>query len=198
MRVNVGQAKRDLSKLFARVEAGDDVEIARDGIPVARLVRIEPPTPSAEQRPHAAMETLYPGSSSIQRRFDLQVAELDGAGGTESTGPLAVDSWEVDHASGAPALAVRIRLGGHTFGYSGDTAWTAALIEAARDCDVFACEAYTYDRPVRYHLDYRTLREHADQLRTKQLILTHLGPSMLDRLGEIDEETAFDGLALRT
>lgn len=41
MRVNVGQAKTDLSKLLARVEAGLDVEIARDGIPVARLVRIE-------------------------------------------------------------------------------------------------------------------------------------------------------------
>ena len=42
MRVNVGQAKTDLSKLLARVEAGEAVEIARDGVPVARLVRIEP------------------------------------------------------------------------------------------------------------------------------------------------------------
>jgi prevent-host-death family protein len=41
MRVNVGQAKTDLSRLLARVEAGEDVEIARDGVPVARLVRIE-------------------------------------------------------------------------------------------------------------------------------------------------------------
>ena len=41
MRVNVGQAKTDLSKLLARVEAGLDVEIARDGVPVARLVAIE-------------------------------------------------------------------------------------------------------------------------------------------------------------
>jgi prevent-host-death family protein len=43
MRVNVGQAKTDLSKLLARVEAGEDVEIARDGVPVARLVPIDPP-----------------------------------------------------------------------------------------------------------------------------------------------------------
>lgn len=41
MRVNVGQAKTDLSKLLASVEAGIEVEIARDGVPVARLVRIE-------------------------------------------------------------------------------------------------------------------------------------------------------------
>jgi prevent-host-death family protein len=43
VRVNVGQAKTDLSKLLARVEAGEDIEIARDGVPVARLVPIDPP-----------------------------------------------------------------------------------------------------------------------------------------------------------
>ena len=44
MRVNVGQAKTDLSKLLARVEAGEEIEIARDGVPVARLTRIPPQT----------------------------------------------------------------------------------------------------------------------------------------------------------
>ncbi len=41
MRINVGQAKTDLSRLLARVEEGEDVEIARNGVPVARLVRVE-------------------------------------------------------------------------------------------------------------------------------------------------------------
>lgn len=43
MLVNVGQAKTELSKLLARVEAGETVDIARDGVPIARLVRIPPP-----------------------------------------------------------------------------------------------------------------------------------------------------------
>jgi prevent-host-death family protein len=47
VRVNVGQAKTDLSKLLARVEAGEEVEIARDGVPVARLIRVEPATPGS-------------------------------------------------------------------------------------------------------------------------------------------------------
>jgi antitoxin (DNA-binding transcriptional repressor) of toxin-antitoxin stability system len=38
LQVNVGQAKTELSKLLARVEAGEDVEIASGGVPVARLV----------------------------------------------------------------------------------------------------------------------------------------------------------------
>ncbi len=36
--VNVRQAKTELSKLLARVEAGEDVVIARGGEPVARLL----------------------------------------------------------------------------------------------------------------------------------------------------------------
>lgn len=147
-------------------------------------------------RLHSAMETLYPGSTAVRRRFDLEIIELDGARGAQCTGPLAVSSWEVDHPSGAPALAVRARLADTTFAYSGDTAWTHALVTAAEGSDVFACEAYTYDKPVRYHLDYRTLCEHADELETPRLILTHMGPSMLDRLGELDHEAASDALVL--
>ena len=45
MRVNIGQAKTDLSKLLACVEAGDEVEIARNGIPIAKLVKVDPQTP---------------------------------------------------------------------------------------------------------------------------------------------------------
>ena len=37
--VNVHEAKAHLSRLLAQVEAGEDVVIARRGVPVARLVR---------------------------------------------------------------------------------------------------------------------------------------------------------------
>ena len=40
--VNVHQAKTQLSRLLARVEAGEDVVIARRGEPVARLVGCKP------------------------------------------------------------------------------------------------------------------------------------------------------------
>ena len=41
--VNVGDAKARLSHLIARAEAGDDVIIARDGVPAARIVPLERP-----------------------------------------------------------------------------------------------------------------------------------------------------------
>ncbi|HYH31153.1 MAG TPA: MBL fold metallo-hydrolase [Pseudonocardia sp.] len=147
-------------------------------------------------RLHDAMETLYPGSTGVRRRFEVRVVELDGAGGAHRVGPLTVRSWEVDHASGAPALAVRVDAGGRAFGYSGDTAWTPALAAAADGADVFACEAYTWDEPVRYHLDYRALREHERELAAGRLVLTHMGPRMLARLRDAEHAAAVDGLVL--
>ncbi len=41
--VNVHQAKTELSRLLARVEAGENVVIARRGEPVARLVACKAP-----------------------------------------------------------------------------------------------------------------------------------------------------------
>ena len=40
--VNVHEAKTQLSRLLAQVEAGEDVVIARRGAPVARLVACKP------------------------------------------------------------------------------------------------------------------------------------------------------------
>jgi prevent-host-death family protein len=42
MEVNIHAAKTHLSRLLQRVAAGEEVTIARSGVPVARLVPIEP------------------------------------------------------------------------------------------------------------------------------------------------------------
>lgn len=148
-------------------------------------------------RLHTAMEVLYPGSTAVRRRYAVEVDELDGEGSPLEVCGSRVRGWEVDHASGAPALAVRVEGDDRSFGYSGDTAWTSALADAARGTDLFACEAYTYDKPVRYHLDYATLDAHADQLETTRLVLTHMGPAMLARVGDAGREAAHDGLRLQ-
>jgi antitoxin (DNA-binding transcriptional repressor) of toxin-antitoxin stability system len=75
MRVNIGQAKTELSRLIARLEAGEGVEIARDGEPVARLVRIEPsPGPGAE---FLAARGSLAGTISIADDFELSDEEID-------------------------------------------------------------------------------------------------------------------------
>jgi prevent-host-death family protein len=74
MRVNVGQAKTDLSKLLARVEAGEDIEIARNGVPVARLVRVAPPPPGEK---FIAAHGRLAGAIEIGEDFELSDAEIN-------------------------------------------------------------------------------------------------------------------------
>ncbi len=45
MEVNIHQAKTHFSRLLQRVAAGEEVVIARAGVPVARLVAVEPKKP---------------------------------------------------------------------------------------------------------------------------------------------------------
>jgi ribonuclease BN (tRNA processing enzyme) len=102
----------------------------------------------------------------------------------------------VGFACGAPPLALRIELGGVSFAYSGDTEWTPALADAARGADLFAVEAYTFDRPIRYHLDYQTLRSHLGQISAEQVVLTHMSAGMLSRLTDASLPAAHDGMVL--
>jgi len=148
--------------------------------------------PGVSQRVEAAMEAFFPGSTRVGRRFAVEFVEL--ADNVASTvGPATVTAFAVEHASGAPSYALRVSYGGTVIAYSGDTEWTERLVEAARGADLFVCEAYTFERKIRYHLDYRTLREHLPSLGCRRLILTHMGPDMLGRLGEVPVEHAEDG-----
>ena len=70
---------------------------------------------------------------------------------------------------------------------------TEAPPRAAKDTDLFICEAYFYEKRVPFHLDYRTLMEHRSEIRTKRLIVTHMSADMLERLTALEVEAASDG-----
>jgi phosphoribosyl 1,2-cyclic phosphodiesterase len=80
----------------------------------------------------------------------------------------------VVHASGAPALALRVTWQGHTIAYTGDTEWTEALVELAHGADLLIAEGYTHQRKIRFHLDLATLQQHAGRLGARRVLLTHL------------------------
>ncbi len=182
-------------------------------------------TPGIRTRLAEAMEVLFPGSGQVRRRFAVEVTELRPDGTPASIGAAVVRGWEVVHACGAPPLALRVEVGGRSFGYSGDTQWTTALTEAAGGADLFAAEAYTFDRPVRYHLDYQTLRAHLGEdlfaaeaytfdrpvryhldyqtlrahlgeLDARRIVLTHMSADMLARQADAELPAAYDGMTV--
>jgi ribonuclease BN (tRNA processing enzyme) len=142
------------------------------------------------------MEALFEHSSKTQQRFALEIVEL-GPQQSREFGAIKVTPYPVVHGeSGGPFLAYRIEAEGRTVTYSADTEWTENLIPAARNADLFICEAYYYDRVVKNHLDLKTLEQHLPEIAPRQLVLTHMSEDMLGRLDKLPHTTASDGLAI--
>ncbi len=133
----------------------------------------------------------FPGERTLPFGLDLREFEI---GQSNRIGELEVTPFHVRHDDRAgPCLALRIGADGRTICYSGDTEWTETLIEAARGTDLFVCECYVYDRPVRAHLALTTLRQHLPTIGAKRVILTHMSDDMLNRRAEVEYEMADDG-----
>jgi ribonuclease BN (tRNA processing enzyme) len=149
--------------------------------------------PGLRDRLDRAMEVLFPGSTGMTAKFPFDICEM---AGRTAIGNLAVTPFPVRHAAGAPAYALRVETEGRTVAYSGDTEWTDALIEAAHGADLFICEAYFYDKRVKYHLDYATLVGRLGEITARRVILTHPSAELLARLGEVELEIAADGMVI--
>ena len=151
--------------------------------------------PGTPERLIAAMEALFPGSSKVSRAFEVSHVEWR-PGQPVPVGPATVTAFPALHGSGAPPFSLRVEMAGRTVAYSGDTEWTPALPEVCRGADLFVCECLMADKPVKFHLDYDTLRAHADELKPRRMLLTHMGPDVLALRDTLSWETAEDGQAI--
>lgn len=149
--------------------------------------------PGFEERLMVVMEAMFAGSTKSPRKFDLQIRELALHEKVE-TNSLAVTPYLMKHFSGAPSYALRIETEGKVLAYSGDTEWVDELIPAGRDADLFICEAYFFDKVMKYHLDYKTLAGRLPEIGARRTIVTHMGAELLGRQGEIALEAAHDGM----
>ncbi len=150
-----------------------------------------------EERFNVAAEALFPGSTMTPRKFDLKFVALTGA--SETVDGVRVVPFEVNHPSGATAYALRFEVGDKTISFSGDTGWVESLIPAASGADLFVCECFGFEREMRVHLSWRTIESNLDRLGASKVLLTHFGPEMLVRCGEVRDPRvllAEDGLAL--
>jgi ribonuclease BN (tRNA processing enzyme) len=89
---------------------------------------------------------------------------------------LTVTPFEVPHYT-TPTYAFRITDGERTLTYSGDSAPSDALVEAAREADLFLCEATLADRDSdsdpRGHLSADEAVEAFEASGARRLLLTH-------------------------
>ena len=166
--------------------------------------RAEPLTvigpPGIARRLPELMECMFPASTSVARRFRLDVVELapDGVTAATAAGVRAV-GFAADHPSGpdGPALSLRLEIAGKVVGYTGDTAWTEVLVDVASGADLLIAEAYYLGKKIPYHLRHADLAAHHDRLGCRRMVLTHMSADVLEHRDQVRFEIASDGLVLR-
>jgi ribonuclease BN (tRNA processing enzyme) len=149
--------------------------------------------PGTASRLTEAMECMFPGSSSVARRFGVETVELNPGSASTFSG-VTVSAWQADHPSGAPALILRLELAGKALAYTGDTAWTDVITDASAGADLLIAEAYYRDKKIPYHLRAADLLAHSHVLTAARVIITHMSSDMLDQ--DASFERAHDGLVI--
>jgi ribonuclease BN (tRNA processing enzyme) len=152
--------------------------------------------PGTEARLHAAMEAFFPKSTGSKWKYEWKVQEIAVGVETDVIGHSVVTT-EVIHQSGAPSTALRISDGSKTFAYSGDSEWTDALLPIARGADLFICECYNDAGKLTGHINWETLKARLPDLSARQVMVTHMNPTMLARADDVRQAgllVAEDGL----
>jgi ribonuclease BN (tRNA processing enzyme) len=151
--------------------------------------------PGVEGRVIAAADAIGHGITGREMPFDLRFVELP-AGRRVDLGPARVRSFAVNHQPESCPHGLDLEAGGRRLVYSGDTGWFDDLPRHTRGADLFICDCTFHTPAFAEHMAYRELIEHAPSLDCERLILTHLGASMSERRGQLELETADDGLTI--
>jgi ribonuclease BN (tRNA processing enzyme) len=139
--------------------------------------------PGTRARLDALLEVFFPRSTTNKWHFSWKVMEIEVGRPTELL-DHCVTSTEVVHYSGAPSTALRLSDGEKFFAYSGDTEWVEALVSVADGADLFIVECYGYCGLMTAHLTWEILQPRLPDLRARQIMITHMNPSMLARQKE--------------
>lgn len=141
------------------------------------------------------LEVLFPGSEGLKPRFALTYVDVQPGLGC-SVGPLQIDAWPAVHTVQTRPMIVRVGVAGRHIVYTGDSAWTPALVEACQGADLLVAECYYVDTSSRWHLDHATLLAHKSELGARRIVLTHPSDAVLAQAGSLSEMLAHDGLVI--
>lgn len=168
----------------------------RDGAPSSgpRALTIAGPA-GTEQRLREAMALFrWDDAFAAARRMKLLRFVPLRPGDHPSLGALQVEPFAAVHTP--EALMFRLTLAERTIAYSGDTAWTEAILPLSADADLFICQTYTFSLPQQTMLSHAELMAQRPRLTCRRLILTHIGAELEQHRGEVRERIAEDGMTI--
>lgn len=147
------------------------------------------------ERLQQIQEALFPGSHVMQPKFALEYRELK-LGKPNKILDLAVTAYPALHTPETYPTILRVQCADKVITYTGDTDWTEDLISAADGADLLIAECYFYEKPIKMHMIYKTLKRHLHELSAKRVVLTHMSRDMLQHVNEVPEECAYDGMVI--
>jgi len=152
--------------------------------------------PDVESRVRTLCDAM--GHSIRDRDWSYEIRFHEArAGQAFEIGPARLESFETRHQLEAHPHGYRVSAGRAQVVYSGDTGWFDDLPRLAAGADLFVCECTYHSSDLDFHLNYEQLCEERSRFDCGRWILTHLGSQMAHRRGEIELETADDGLRVR-
>ena len=152
--------------------------------------------PDVAKRVYALGRALGHDLEDREWTFPVRFREIH-AEQTLDAGPAEIQAFATQHQPEAHPQGYRVRLGRERVTYSGDTGWFEQLPRHVAGSDLFISECTLCHRELDFHLSLEELREHRRDFDCGRIILTHLGEDMSARRGQIEFETADDGLAVK-
>ncbi len=125
---------------------------------------------------------LYPDSL----RYTEAISEFKEYNDLDSWNEFSIETYDVKHAELSFPKGLRISHDEKIFAYSGDCEWDDILLNISASADLFICECYNYQNTTPGHLNYVELMEKHHLLTSKNIMLTHPGPELLENIEKVD------------
>lgn len=134
--------------------------------------------PGVQEKVEALTALAYQNLLTTGVRFPLRFVEME-PGGSAAVGGLRLEAVKMNHAAESLPLSLgyRAEVDGRRLAYTGDTAWTDALLELGEGAELFVTDcnyASGFNLPEHLSLDEVTVLRHKLAERTS-IILTHMG-----------------------
>lgn len=159
------------------------------------LVIIGPP--GLEERVRTLHSAMYRELAARGIPFPLQFYEVT-PGVAVSIYGVTLFPFRVPHQEKDISLGYRATINGKAILYSGDCGWNEDLVTYSQGTDLFICECCYFGTLTNFHVSYPQIAQAHQQgrLGCKRLVLSHIGREVLERMGEVTLECAYDGLVL--
>lgn len=97
----------------------------------------------------------------------------------DQCGEILFKTFQMTHIGVKEAFGYRVNVGDKIIGYSGDTGPCDNVFNIAKGTDLFIVECDAFETETSFHMNYKRIEKDLPRIKSKKIILIHLGIEML-------------------